>query len=190
MKIFFSKQLSDEEVINGCVRGDTSCLSLLYHRTSYRMMGLCLRYFRDRATAEDVMQEGYLKLYKSISQYRGDGNFDAWQRRIFVSACLEEYRKNKVEMVSDDIIDNDSNYADNLLMENISAKELLEMIQNLSDGYRAVFNLYAIEGYTHGEISEMLGISESTSKSQLSRARTLLKAKINSQNKELLNYAY
>jgi RNA polymerase sigma-70 factor (ECF subfamily) len=189
MKIFFRKHLSENEMVEGCVRGDESCQSLLYHRTCSKMYGVCVRYIKDRDKAEDVMQEGYLKVFKFINNFRWEGSFEAWMRKVFVSACLEELRKNTPEVWNEGIYENNLAYSEDLIMDRIAANELLEMVQSLPDGYRTVFNLYAIEGYSHKEIGEFLGISETTSKSQLSRARGLLKEKIELLNIVKISYA-
>jgi len=189
MKLYFRKHISEKEMVEGCQRGDSSCQSLLYHRTCNKMLGICLRYIKDKEKAEDVLQEGYLKLFKNISTYRQEGSLDGWASRVMVSACLEELRKSSLEPWKESIYENNIDYSENLIIEKISAQELLEIIHSLSDGYRAVFNLYAIEGFSHKEISEMLGITENTSKSQLSRARAMLRAKIEKQNFEILSYA-
>jgi RNA polymerase sigma-70 factor (ECF subfamily) len=152
------------------------------------MFAVCLRYSNTHEDAEDVMQEGFIKIFKSISQFRGEGSFEGWVRRIFVHTAIEVYRKNAkmfpiVELTPTRAVHNvDANAIDNM-----SANELMKMVQSLSAGYRTVFNLYAIEGFTHKEIGAMLGINEGTSKSQMSRARLLLQNMIEDSSKKKLS---
>jgi RNA polymerase sigma factor (sigma-70 family) len=188
MKIFFRKELSFEEIVEGCKQGNRSCQSLLYHKTSGKMFGLCLRYIKDKQTAEDMLQEGYIKLFDHISDFRNEGSFEGWMKRIFVNTCLQELRKGKLNLVLEEEIYDTSAVSEDIITDRYSAQDLQAMVQGLSDGYRTIFNLYAIEGYSHNEISSILGISESTSKSQLSRARTTLKSKIEKQNIAVLSY--
>lgn len=188
MKIFFRKNLSFEEIVEGCKQGNRSCQSLLYHQTSGKMFGLCQRYMKDKQIAEDMLQEGYLKLFAHLSKFKGEGSFDGWMRRIFVNTCLEELRKTKLNLLLEEEISENLSYSNDSFGEYYAVQDLLEMVFSLPDGYRTIFNLYAIEGYSHQEISELLGISEGTSKSQLSRARNVLKVKLEKQNIEALSY--
>lgn len=190
VKLFFSKKLTQQEIVEGCLKGDRSCQSMLYYQTSKQMLALCQRYFKDNVMAEDIMQEGYLKVFTCMESFRGDGSLTSWIRRIMVTACLSEIRKQKLDFDDDVIIENSQEHSYDSIDGNIGARELLKMIQSLPDGYRTVFNLYAIEGYSHQEIGDLLGISAGTSKSQLSRARQLLKDKLTvSKNYQELTYA-
>jgi len=138
------------------------------------MLGLCFRYVSDEMIAEDVMIEGFVRVFNKIDQFNEDGSFEGWIRRIMVNEALGYLRKqkNNPESAMSDEANNIADYA--LADQNLNAEELLNLIANLPMGYRTVFNLYAIEGYSHSEIAEMMGITESTSKSQLHRARALL----------------
>ena len=146
---------------------------------SKRMFGLCLQYADNYDDASDIIQDGFIKVYGKLQQFSGKGSFEGWLRRIFVNTALEKYR-NKVALLSiDDNFEIPAAGAFENIVSELSAMELLEMIQNLSPQYRLVFNLFAIEGYTHKEISKQLNISEGTSKSNLSRARSILQDNLN-----------
>lgn len=169
------KHLSDKEIIDGCIIGKAAYQELLYSRYASKMFAICRRYFpNDQMTAEDVLQDGFIKIFQNISRFRHEGSFEGWLKRIFVNTAIEYYRKS-VQMYP--IIDNISVSTESFdpnIIETLNAENLLEMIATLSPGYRTVFNLYAIEGYTHKEIAELLGVNEGTSKSQLARARQIL----------------
>ncbi|NJK84926.1 MAG: RNA polymerase sigma factor [Bacteroidales bacterium] len=144
-----------------------------------KMFGICLRYAGNYNDAEDVVQEGFIKIFQKINQFRFEGAFEGWIRRIMVNTALEKYRMQcQIININDNIREVDQTNQTEI-NHDISAQELLKFIQELSPKYRLVFNLYAIEGYSHKEISGMLEISEGTSKSNLSRARTILQEKVN-----------
>lgn len=142
------------------------------------MLGVCMRYAKDRYEAEDMLQMGFVKVFQKVKEFRSEGSFEGWIRRIMVNTAIETYRKNQRSM---NVVDIDEVYDAPQVtfdMNGLEVKDLLRLIQQLSDGYKLVFNLYAIEGYSHKEIAEQLGISEGASKSQLSRARAILKEKL------------
>jgi len=146
----------------------------VYEKYSSRMLGLCFRYAGDEMIAEDIMVEGFMRVFSKIDQFSGEGSFEGWIRRIMVNEALGHLRKQK-RILEDTLSDEAENIPDYALADqNLNAEELLELIGDLPVGYRTVFNLYAIEGYAHSEIAVMMGITESTSKSQLHRARALL----------------
>lgn len=151
------------------------------------MLAVCMRYAKDRMEAEDVLQIGYIKVFQKVKEYRGDGSFEGWIRRIMVNAAIESYRKNLRSMSVVPIEDAYDQPSTGFDFSRLGMQDLMSVIQKLADGYRLVFNMYAIEGYSHREISETLGISEGASKSQLSRARTILRAEI--MKMEGINYA-
>ncbi|MFN8297972.1 MAG: RNA polymerase sigma factor [Chitinophagales bacterium] len=169
---------TEQQIIEGCVKNDRKFQQLLYNLFSSKMFAVCLRYANEYNSAQDLLQEGFVKVFRNIEKFRGDGSFEGWVRRIFVNTAIEHYRK-QVNMYA--IHDSDAKayeyYEDNAL-ENLKQQDIVNMIQKLSDGYRTVFNLYIIEGYSHKEIGDMLNISEGTSKSQLARARYLLQKMI------------
>lgn len=176
-----------DSLFEGCRRGDRKAQENLYKTLASRMMGICMRYAKDTFEAEDVLQMGFVKVFQKISDFRGEGSFEGWIRRIMVNTAIESYRKNlrNLNLVDiDEVYDQPQNTFD---MSGLELKDLLKLVQQLPNGYRLVFNLYVIEGYSHKEIAKQLGITEGASKSQLSRARAILKEKIIKM--EGLNYA-
>jgi len=175
------------ELMEGCKAGNRKMQELLYKQTASKMLAVCMRYAKDRMEAEDSLQMGYIRIFQKINEYRGDGSFEGWMRRIMVNTAIESYRKNIKSLnvlPIDDAFEQPSTGFD---FNRLGMQDLMKIIQNLADGYRMVFNMYAIEGYSHKEIAEMLGISEGASKSQLSRARAILKQEIIKM--EGINYA-
>jgi RNA polymerase sigma-70 factor (ECF subfamily) len=164
----------DHVLIRECVEGKRSAQRELYDRYARKMFGVCLRYSKDYHRAEDLLQEGFIKVFRNLGKFRGDGSFEGWLRRIFVNTAIEHFRKTTHLYPINEAIHHSANTITNGALENLGEKDLLAFIQRLSPGYRTVFNLYAIEGYSHKEVAEMLGISEGTSKSQLARARYIL----------------
>lgn len=165
---------TETQLIAALKRGEGRAHKVVYDRFAGKMLAVCTRYCANRADAEEVMLDGFMRVFEKIGQFREDGSFEGWIRRIMVTESLMFLRKNKQwrqEVPIDDVlVEPDYEWADTAVHEN----DLLRMVNQLPDGYRTVFNLYAIEGYAHAEIADMLGITEGTSKSQLSRARTLL----------------
>jgi RNA polymerase sigma-70 factor (ECF subfamily) len=163
-----------DTIIAGCLKEKRSSQQMLYKHFAGLMYGICLRYTGNRADAEDVLQDGFVKIFMNISRFRNDGSFEGWMKRIMVNTALGFLRqKNKNQFISQEKEIPD--LVDEIEIEpDIHARELMEIIRSLPEGSRMVFNLYAIEEYTHKEIGELLGISEGTSKSQLSRARKLI----------------
>jgi len=176
---------SEQELIDLCIKGDRIAQRALYDRLASRMLSLCLRYVGDRTTAEDIMQEGFVTLFTRLDSFKGHGSFEGWARRIFVNTALMYLRKKDALKMSDDI-DAARNLSTDMAsqMEDIGYLELMKLITSLPAGFRTVFNMYVIEGYSHKEIAEMLDISEITSRSQLSRARTWLQNKIRANRKD------
>lgn len=175
--------MGDDEIIRSCISGDARAQKSLFDKYSRRMMGICLRYAPSREEAEDMLQEGWIKVFRNLHQFRFEGSAEGWIKRVIVNTCLELLRRNKkmanhldVE-AAEEIAVSEFNSSDTL-----SAKDLLKMINKLPSGYRTVFNLYAIEGYSHKEIGEKLGINENTSKSQYSRARAHLQKMLELEN--------
>lgn len=164
----------EEELIKGCIRRNHSAQKSLYERYSPKMYALCCRYVKDRMDAEDVLVTAFTKIFNRIDQYKGEGSFEGWIRKVMVNEALSFLRKNRSMYLETDLeaADREPDYS--TLSDHLEAEDLMRLIQELPSGYRIVFNLYAIDGYSHKEIAEQLGISENTSKSQLSRARTYL----------------
>jgi RNA polymerase sigma factor (sigma-70 family) len=172
----FEEKLKElKKIIKDCVSGDVRAQEALYKLFAPKMFGVCLRYAKDRTDAEDSLQEGFMNVFKYIDKYRHEGSFEGWVRRIMVNISLEKYRKQHLMYPVEDIsIYEKTNYNDDIL-DKISADELIEQIQKLSPRYRMVFNLYVLEGMSHLEISKEMKISVGTSKSNLARARDVLK---------------
>jgi RNA polymerase sigma-70 factor (ECF subfamily) len=180
-------QYSINELLEGCKAGNRKMQEALYRQTASKMLVVCMRYAKDRMEAEDVLQMGYIKVFQKVNEYRGDGAFEGWIRKVMVNTAIESYRKNlrSLNVVPiEDAYDQPSTGFD---FSRLGMQDLLKLIQKLADGYRMVFNMYIIEGYSHKEIAETLGISEGASKSQLSRARAILKEEIIKM--EGINYA-
>ena len=178
MSVISFQGYSEEDILQGCIKGDRRFQQMLYNLLSGKMFSVCMRYANDYSTAQDLLQEGFVKVYKNIDKFRGEGSFEGWVRRIFVNTAIEHFRK-QVNLYA--LHDSEVKYYefyDNNALENLKHEDITKMIQKLSDGYRTVFNLYVVEGYSHKEIGDMMGISEGTSKSQLARARYLLQKMI------------
>ena len=169
---------TEAQIIQGCMAGDRKFQQALYNHFSGKMFSVCLRYANEYNSAQDLLQEGFVKVFKNIDKFRSEGAFEGWVRRIFVNTAIEHYRKHvNLYALHDSEVNYYETYEDNAL-ETLKHADILKMIQTLSDGYRTVFNLYVIEGFSHKEIGEMMNISEGTSKSQLARARYLLQKMI------------
>ncbi len=178
---YFSSRLKVthlDEIIYKCREGNSKAQSELYRLFSPKMYGVCLRYAKDTANAEDILQEGFVRVFTKIEQFEFKGSFEGWLRRIMVNTALEKFRKHdRLYPVEEMQIYEATEWVEETI-SSISAAELMAMIQELPPRYRMVFNLYAIEGYSHLEIGEMMNISEGTSKSNLSRARMILQKKV------------
>jgi RNA polymerase sigma-70 factor (ECF subfamily) len=170
-KIYRAKET---EMIEGCRRKEPQAQRHIYEAYSGRMYALCRRYVKDKMEAEDVLVVAFTKVLDRIDQYKGDGSFEGWIRKVMVNESLSYLRRNKNMYLEMDIEAADREPDYERLDSKLEADDLLKLIEALPTGYRIVFNLYAIDGYSHKEIAEQLGISENTSKSQLSRARALL----------------
>ena len=169
---------SENEMIEGCKKGDRHAQKLLYDRFSGKMFALCCRYVKDKMEAEDILLTAFTKILDRIGQYKNEGSFEGWIRKVMVNESLSYLRKNKSMYVETDIeaVDKEPNYEK--LENHLEAQDLLKLISELPSGYRIVFNMFTIDGYSHKEIGEQLGINENTSKSQLSRARIVLQKKL------------
>ncbi len=176
----------ETEWIEGCKKQDSRAQEQLYQHYSPKMYALCRRYIPSGMEAEDVLVVAFTKVFQKIDQYKGDGSFEGWMRRIMVNESLTFLRRNKNMYLETEIeaVDRGLDFA--RLENHLEAEELMNMVNQLPTGYRMVFNLYAIDGYSHKEIAEELGISENTSKSQLSRARALLQKNLAELEKEVM----
>jgi len=170
---------TDEELRALCIKGDGNAQNELYRRYAPKLWGVCLRYAKNRMSAEDILQEGFIRIFTYLDKFENKGSFEGWMRRTMVNTAINYYKKflstskeaEYHEYMSGKTLDADA-------LSSMSHQELLKLVQQMPNGYRTVFNLYIIEGYSHKDIAEKLSISENTSKSQLSRARGFLQAKI------------
>ena len=179
MRFWGNDRINEYDLIAGCIRGEHKMQEELYKAFAPRMFTICLRYAGSYPEAEDMMQEGFIRAFSNLTKFRNEGSFEGWMRRIMVHSSIEYYRKyHKMVQLVD--IEDAAGYTsvDAQATSTLAANELMALIQQLAPGYRIVFNLYAIEGYSHREIAEITGISEGASKSQLSRARSVLKEQI------------
>ncbi|HUS01060.1 MAG TPA: RNA polymerase sigma factor [Chitinophagaceae bacterium] len=172
--------MTDDELIKGCIKEDGSCQRELFRRYAGKMLGVCQRYARSSADAEDIVQDAFIKVFEKIHQFKSEGSFEGWIRKIVVNTALKKYtviRYDK-EVSGYEITDRNESFTEASAYAHLNEKELLGMINNLPDGYRLIFNLYVIEGYQHEEIAQMLKIQPGTSRSQLVKARNMLKERI------------
>ncbi|GIV35197.1 MAG: DNA-directed RNA polymerase sigma-70 factor [Chitinophagales bacterium] len=178
MRAFSPQDFNEKELINGCLIGDRNAQKALYDKYAAKMFAICLRYAKDYHSAEDVLQEGFIKVFKYIGNFRHEGSFEGWLRRIFINTSIEFLRKSISLYPIVDEEDKPMDIVDESVFDELDHQDLIAMVQSLSPGYRTVFNLYVIEGYSHKEIAKILGINEGTSKSQLARARMIIQKKL------------
>lgn len=171
----------DLNILEGCKKGDQKAQALLYHRYKAKLFVLCLRYADSYEEAEDFLQDGFIHIFKDLYRFQPFGSLEAWMRKVVVNVALQHIRKKRrlfqtteISPMISQLESNENPFSD------LSAKNLIRMIQTLPTGYRTVFNLFVIEGYSHQEIGELLEISEGTSKSQLSRAKAVLREMLKS----------
>ena len=171
---------SEKELVLGCQRQDRKAQRALYERYSSRMFPVCMRYAGNRVEAEDVLQEGFMTVFSKIGSFNALGSLEGWMRKVFVTTALMKLRKGDVLKGAADVDDVAARkvMSDDDILAGISGKDIVRIISEMPDGFRAVFNMSVIEGYSHPEIAERLGISEGTSRSQLSRARAWLQEKL------------
>ena len=174
MKLVINKSVTEEELIQGCLNLDPNAQKQLYEKYSAKMFGVCLRYVKDYSEAEDVLVTAFMKVFDRLVQYKGQGSFEGWIRRVTINEALTFLRKNRNMYLEVEIEKVYKEPEFQKLENELEVEDLLNMVKRLPEGYRTVFNLYAIEGYTHREIAKKLEINVNTSKSQLSRARKLL----------------
>ena len=175
-----------KKIVKGCLKHNQADQYELYSRFSSRMYGVCLRYAASHDEAQDILQEGFIKVFENLANFRDKGSLEGWIRRIIVNTAIEKYRERVYHLSVDDVSENGHLSHENHGLANLGMNDLLGLIQTLPAQYRLVFNLFAIEGYSHKEIGEILDISESTSRSNLSRARLLLQQKIKQDQKVLV----
>ena len=177
--------MDEETLVQKCVSGNSDAQRELFNRYSPLLMGVTMRYFKDKYKAEDVLQDGFIKIFRNLHKFEKKGSLEGWMRRIIVNTALDEIRKRKKEQDNIELDNTNFKIVHNSdIEERLQAEVLMEIVQGLPDGFRIVFNMYAIEGYSHKEIANELGISESTSKSQYSRARASLREQLKKYNIE------
>jgi len=173
--------LTQEELIRGCVRREAAAQKAVFDLYAGRMLGVCQRYARNTMDAEDMLQDAFIKVFEKINQFKNEGSFEGWIRKIVVNTALKKYTVSRytMERFDKDVESYDERYqTDATPFTNLTEKEILELIHALPDGYRIIFNLYVIEGYRHEEIAVMLQINSGTSRSQLAKARAMLQKQI------------
>ncbi len=170
--------LTDHQLIHGCIKNDEQCQRKLFERFAGKMLTVCLRYATDRMEAEDILQDAFIKVYRNISQFKFEGSFEGWVRRIVVNTALKYCQKKRMKF--DEVKPDAVNVGgiEPSAYSHLNETELMKLIHHLPDGYKLVFNLHVIEGYSHEEIAGMLNIKDSTSRSQLVKARRFLQNEI------------
>ena len=186
---FFTSQSTEEVLVKACQRGDPAAQKAVYEKFARKMLGVCSRYVQDEMEAEDLMISGFMRVFDKINTFKNEGSFEGWVRRIMINEALGHLRRQRSLHLTVNLEDSYQEPVFTPEDTDLEAEDLLKLVQQLPDGYRTVFNLYAIEGYAHKEIAELLGISENTSKSQLSRARTLLQKNLAATEKKNETYA-
>lgn len=170
--------MKEKEMIEGSLRGEERCQRALFERYAPLLMGVCQRYCRTQAEAEDVLQDTFVRLFAKLNHYGFQGSFAGWARRLCVNVALKTYQRKRFSLEQTGLDDVPEHGGAPTAYTDLGEQELLDLIRQLPDGYRIVFNLYAIEGYSHKEIGQQLGIQEASSRSQLLKARKLLQQQI------------
>jgi len=170
---------TEEEIINGCLKRKRRAQKILFERYHASLMGICMRYSKSKSEAEDVLLMGFTRIFKKINTYSGKGSFEGWMRKIIVNIAIDNFRRNNKYYFHEIVEESgyDLEYAE-YIPDNLTLEDILKTIQSLPNGYRVVFNMFAIEGFSHKEIAEMMDISESTSKTQYLKARKKLQVKL------------
>ena len=175
---------NDHDLIEGCLLGNPVMQKNLYDKYAPKMYGICLRYAANTEDAKDILQDGFVKVFINLSKFKAAGSFEGWMRRIFVNTAIEHYRrKNQLYAISENQEENIPNQ-DISPLDELAAEDIIRLISELPNGYRTVFNLFAVEGYSHKEIATMMNITEGTSKSQYARAKAWLQEKIGNRNQD------
>ena len=162
----------------GCLQNDRKQQEALYRALAPKMLAVCMRYANDKDEAQDILQEGFIKMFNNVHKYRGDGNLEGWIRRIMVHTAISRYRKLKPMVLVEDMAEEGAMSTAAQNANNLEVNDLMKLVQQLPQAYRSVFNMYAVEGYSHQEIGNKLGITELLSRTTLYRARNILKEKL------------
>ena len=168
----------EEELVKGCIKGNRRYQELLYLKFCRKMMGVCYRYSRSKEESEDILQEAFIRVFSRLHQFRFEGSLEGWIRKVVLSTVYDNFRKKNFLIVLSDFYSYEEIPVTSDFMSEVDFEELVNAIKELSPGYRTVFNMYAVEGYTHKEIASILGISTGTSKSQYFNARRILQNKL------------
>ena len=186
--------LSDDQIVEGCRKGKRHAFSALYEKYAAVLLAVCFRYTKSRMEAEDVLQEGFVKVFQKIGSFENRGSFEGWLKRLMVNTAINHYKANQrhktqdIDLNSKELVEKHGSDDEDIEIEGVIPKaELMKMLQNLPDGYRIVFNMYVIEGLKHDEIAKELDISINTSKSQLFKARRWLRQKIDERQKQFVS---
>ena len=171
--------MDDNTLVKECLNENSKAQKALFDKFAPKMLSVCLRYMKNTEQAEDALQDGFIKVFRYLKSYENTGALEGWIRRIIVNTCLDELKKNKKLLLNVSVEEVEYKLESNdFVKEQMMADDLLKLIQSMPEGYRVIFNMFAIEGYAHQEIATKLGISESTSKSQYLRARGYLRERI------------
>lgn len=167
--------MNEEKILEGCLKNNSLCQDELYSYFSPRMFGICYRYAKNRYDAEEILQEGFIKVFTQIKQFRNEGSLEGWIRKIIINTCINYIKRNKKYFNNSYLIDENSIVIpQEEIASMLESKQMIECIKLLPPGYRTVLNLYVIDGYSHKEISELLDITAGSSRSQFTRAKSLL----------------
>jgi len=179
MSLSGDAMIEDTTLVKACIKGDSRAQKALFEKFAPKMFAVCLRYIGDFDEAQDTLQDGFIKVFNKLSDFKNEGVLEGWIRRIIVNTCLDSIRKNHKTKFNTSIseVEYQLEYIDTSF-QNLELEELMNLVQSMPNGYRVVFNMFAIEGYTHKEIGEKLGINENTSKSQYLRARSFLRERL------------
>lgn len=175
---YLACSMTEEELIKGCIREEKSYQQRLYKTYAGKMLVVCMRYTRNRQEAEDVLQDGFIRIFDNIRKFSFNGSFEGWVRRIMINCALRNFRKSSYQKEQIGIAEDYDIPTNAKIYDKLSEQELMNMIDELPEGYKMVFNLYAIEGYSHKEIADIMDINEGTSRSQLNKARKYLQKKL------------
>ncbi len=178
-----TSMLSEKELVNRCAKGERAAQQALYDCYCRKLMAVCLRYAKSTPEAEDILQEGFIKIFNNIKLFRSESSLATWMTRIMINTALNHQRQKLYMLPMVDVEDVGLQEDEKVSLADFHLSELIALVQSLPDGCRVVFNLFAVEGYGHKEIGEMLGVSEGTSKSQYNRAKSLLRAKLENAKK-------
>lgn len=170
--------MKEEDLIKGCVKEDRVCQKELYKRFAGKMMAVCLRYSNSKMEAEDILQDGFIKVFDNLSKFKMEGSLEGWVRRIMVNTAINKIRSNKMKFDDISAGSNEWDHYENSVIDKMSEQDLLKLVSQMPQGYKYVFSMYAIEGYSHKEIADNLGIEEASSRSQYAKAKKYLQQQI------------